>query len=360
MKLPNTPTNDVARTAYWFLIIGMIVFALIYFRGLIQPFILAVIVWYLIRATRNLIARIRFRDHSLPKWLTRVLSFLVTFALLWFVISVISYNVNLIIEKSSQYEHNVDSLVKSLSQLTGNVEIDSFIRAQLASVDLDIQYLATSFLNSVSALLGNTALVFVYVIFLLIEDAFMPVKLENMFERSESKGTMSEIVSRISTSINTYFAVKFMVSLLTGVISYFVLLVIGVDFAVLWAFLIFLFNFVPYVGSLVATLLPSLFAVFQFASFLPFLWVFVSVEIVQVLVGNYIEPRIMGKTLNLSPLIVLVSLAFWGYIWGVVGMILSVPIVSVLVIVMAHFPSTRSIAILFSEKGNIDSFIRIN
>ena len=178
-----------------------------------------------------------------------------------------------------------------------------------------------------------------------------------LFAQGQGQETAIDIINRISRSINTYFTVKTGISLLTGLLSYIVLLIIGVDFAALWAFLIFLFNYIPYVGSLVATLLPAIFAVFQFASFAFFFWVFLAIEAIQILAGNYIEPRIMGKSLNLSPLVVILSLSFWGTIWGVPGMILSVPIISVLTIVMSHFESTKWIAILFSEKGTIDSYI---
>jgi AI-2 transport protein TqsA len=348
-------SSRVVATAAWMLIIGVVIFALIYFRSLIQPFILALVVWYLIRATRNLLGKIRIRGKEIPSWLTGILAMMLTFGIIWFLIQIISYNVNLIISKSTQYEENVDTLVSGLKQLTGIENVDIFLQEQAKSLDYDIQGFATNFLNSVSALLGNAALVIIYVIFLLIEENFIPDKLKNLAFKSGGKSTISDIIPRISKSVNTYFTVKFVTSLLTGVLSFIILLIIGVDFAVLWAFLIFAFNFIPYVGSLVATLLPSFFAIFQFASLLPFLWVFLSVEVIQILVGNYIEPRIMGKTLNLSPLVVILSLAFWGSIWGVVGMILSVPMISVIVIVLAHFPDTRNIAIMMSEKGKLNA-----
>jgi AI-2 transport protein TqsA len=353
-------SSRVVATAAWMIIIGLVVFTLVYFRSLIQPFILALVVWYLIRATRNLLGKIKIKGRRIPGWLTGILAMLLTFGIIWFVIQIVSYNVNLIITKSSQYENNLDTLIKSLKELTGISNVDAFISEQVKGLDYDLQSIATNFLNSVSAILGNAALVIIYVIFLLIEENFFPSKLKNVVLNSSGKATLSDIVPRISKSINTYFTVKFVTSLLTGILSYVVLLIIGVDFAVLWAFLIFIFNFIPYVGSLVATLLPSFFAIFQFASLLPFLWVFISVEIIQILVGNYIEPRIMGKTLNLSPLVVLLALAFWGYIWGVVGMILSVPMISVLVIVLAHFPATRNIAILLSEKGTLNANITVS
>ena len=150
---------------------------------------------------------------------------------------------------------------------------------------------------------------------------------------------------------------KTLVSISTGLMSYFALIIIGVDFPVLWAFIIFLFNYIPYIGSLVATLLPAVFAIFQFNNGWYFVYVFLAIEAIQMLNGNYIEPRIMGKSLNLSPLVVVLSLTIWGAIWGVLGMILSVPIMSVLTIIMAQFPSTKNIAIFLSETGNIESHI---
>ncbi len=294
----------------------------------------------------------------MPKWLSGVLSILVTFTILWFIFQLISYNVNLIIQQSGEYENNLNSFITNLNEITGIPNVDVFIANQISTVDIDIQSIATGTLNVVSALVGNFALVLVYVIFLLIEENFMPLKINAMFSKDKGKQDFSNILNRINKSVNVYFTVKFIVSLVTGIFSYIILIIIGVDFPQLWAFLIFIFNFIPYVGSLLATIMPAIFSVFQFASLLPFFWVFAGVMSIQILVGNYIEPRIVGKTLNISPLIVILSLSFWGAIWGIIGMLLSVPITTVLVIVMAYFPATRNVAILFSERGTIESYIK--
>ena len=241
-----------------------------------------------------------------------------------------------------------------LDKIPGVGDLDKFLLENLSNVDIQ-SYIGTV-VNSLSSIVGNFALIVIYVIFLLIEESYIPDKIEKIFKNADRKGTMQDILRHIGQSINSYFTVKTSMSLLTGFMSYIILVLFDLDFAILWAFLIFLFNYIPYIGSLVATLLPAFFALFQFASFWPFLWILLAVESVQILVGNYIEPKVMGKTLNLSPLIVIIALSFWGAIWGIVGMILSVPIVSVLVIVMAHFPATRNIAIFFSEQGNIENY----
>ncbi len=348
----------INRAASWFIILSLLVVCLVYFRSLIEPFVLSLFIWYLISATRRAIGRISIRGRSFPGWLASSLAILLTFSILWGVFQIISFNVNLIIQKTPDYTENIRGMVNALGsvpyleQLPGIDDVDKFILDNLGRLDLR-SYIGTV-INSLSSIVGNFALIVIYVIFMLIEENFMPLKIEKIFRDPDRQGIVRLILDHIGRSINKYFFVKTSISLLTGFLSYLLLLVFGVDFAVLWAFLIFVFNYIPYVGSLVATLLPALFAIFQFASFWPFLWVLVSIEAVQLFVGNYVEPKVMGKTLNLSPLIVIIALAFWGAIWGIVGMILSVPIVSVLVIIMAHFPNTRNVAIFFSERGTIE------
>ena len=293
----------------------------------------------------------------MPKWLQSITAFLITFSVLWGIWEMLVLNVELIIEKSAEYNQNIQGMVSAIGQIPyienipGVEDIDNFIMQNLSGIDIK-NYIAVV-INGFSSVVGNLALIIIYVIFLLIEETFMPQKFEKLFRSKNGKSKILGIYQEITKSINTYFTVKTSMSLLTAVISYIILILFKVDFAILWSFLIFLFNYIPYVGSLIATLLPALFSIFQFASFWPFLWIFIAIETVQLFVGNYIEPKIMGKTLNLSPLFVIVSLSFWASIWGIVGMILSVPIVSVIVIILSYFPASRNIAIIFSEKGQI-------
>jgi predicted PurR-regulated permease PerM len=140
---------------------------------------------------------------------------------------------------------------------------------------------------------------------------------------------------------------------LTGFLSYIVLLVLGVHSPILWAILIFLLNYIPSIGSLIATTFPAIFAMLQFGDLSSGIWVLVSVGTIQLVVGNFIEPKIMGNSLNISPLVVLVALIVWGAIWGIVGMLLSVPITVMMIIIMAQFENTKSLAILLSATGEL-------
>ena len=127
----------------------------------------------------------------------------------------------------------------------------------------------------------------------------------------------------------------------------------GVDYAVFWSFLIFLLNFIPTIGSLIATTFPAILAFIQFGDFKPVLTVIILIGIVQFLIGNILEPRIMGRSLNLSALVVLLSLALWGTLWGVVGMFLCVPITVTLMIIFSNFEKTLPFAIMLSANGNV-------
>ncbi|MEJ0057940.1 MAG: AI-2E family transporter [Bacteroidota bacterium] len=165
---------------------------------------------------------------------------------------------------------------------------------------------------------------------------------------------MSYVLTQIYHSTNKYMTVKAFVSLLIAVLGYFVMIVVGVDFAFLWALLIFSLNFIPYVGSIISTLLPAIFSVLQLGSLWPFAWIFGGIMVIHIIIGNYVEPKVMGKSLNLSPLVVLVALSFWGAVWGLLGMLLSVPFTSIMLITFAQFPSTRGIAIMLTENGDIE------
>ncbi len=135
-----------------------------------------------------------------------------------------------------------------------------------------------------------------------------------------------------------------------------VMLMIGIDFALFWAVLTFLLNFIPFIGSIVAVSFPILLTLVQPGIEDPlttFLVALLALAGAQQLVGSFIEPRMMGRTLNLSPLVILISLATWWSIWGVIGMLISIPIMVILVIVFSQFEATRPVAVLMSQDGRI-------
>jgi predicted PurR-regulated permease PerM len=142
-------------------------------------------------------------------------------------------------------------------------------------------------------------------------------------------------------------------SSLTGILSYIFLRIVEVDFAGVWALLIFLLNFIPTVGSIIATIFPALIALAQSDGYALFLLVLVGIGVLQVCIGNILEPRLMGSSFNLSPIVILLNLALWGYIWNIPGMFLCVPFLIIITIVLSHFPQTRVIAVILSSDGRL-------
>ena len=269
------------------------------------------------------------------------------------VTEMISTNVSEIILKSAELERQGDEIIHELAGKFDNPKLMQDIERYIKDIDFTNQ--AKTTLNFVSSLFSNFFVVLIYVIFMLLEEGNMKGKLLKLFPNKDHENDgLIRIASKVNASIKTYLVSKTVVSFITGLISYFVFLTFGVDFPVLWAFLIFLLNYIPYVGSLIATVLPAVYSMFQFGDFMYVIYVFVSIQVVQLLMGSIIEPKLMGKTLNLSPLTVLLSLVIWGFLWGIVGMILSVPITAFLVIIMSHFESSRPIAVFLSENGDIE------
>lgn len=316
---------------------------------------MAVMVWYLIKTIYNYIGKIKVMGRQLPKWLKGTLSLAILFGSVQITINLIITNLSDIVANFSTYKSTLDIFLIDLGESLGVVNITDQMQDQINK--LDLQGFLTSTVSSLSATVGTIVIVIIYIVFLLLEEVAFSKKIDAIFPDPRRRQRIQEVLNEIFESTNKYITLKTGISILTGALSYVVLRLFDVDYAFLWAFLIFVFNYIPYIGSLIATLLPSIFAIVQFGSLWSFVWVFISVEAIQLVVGNYIEPKIMGKSLNLSPLVVVVALSFWGYVWDLLGMFLSVPITSIMMITLAQFPATRNIAILLTENGNIENIL---
>jgi AI-2 transport protein TqsA len=198
--------------------------------------------------------------------------------------------------------------------------------------------------------LTATFVVLIYLIFLIAERVSLPGRVARAFGEARAKEIMA-VVEAINRAVHDYIALKTFVSALQGLLSFAVLAAFGVEFAVMWGVLIFLFNFIPYIGSLVAVSLPILLSFLQYAEepWKPLL-ITLLLLLIQRVVDNFIEPRLTGHKLGLSPLLVLLSLAFWGWLWGVVGMILAVPLTVIVKIVLENIRETKPLATLISNE----------
>jgi predicted PurR-regulated permease PerM len=145
--------------------------------------------------------------------------------------------------------------------------------------------------------------------------------------------------------------IKTLISSGTGVLTGVACAILGIKFAVLWGVLAFFLNYIPYIGSLVAVIMPIILSIFQFPhSYIPILAAVLLLTI-QFFMGSYLDPEMMGNRFNLSPIMIIISLFFWSYVWGVIGAFLAVPILAVIKIVLQNIESFKFIAILMSKKA---------
>ncbi|MFV0338232.1 MAG: AI-2E family transporter [Chthoniobacterales bacterium] len=320
-------------------------------RSLVVPFLLALIAVYLIFLLSRWIQTLSFGVFRLPRSLAMIIAFGVIFGLGYILFSIVADNALAVANETPRYQARLLNIQRALFA-EFNIKEPDALRTFFSS--LDLRSLFTSMATNLASLLGSTTLVFIYSLFLAFEIRHIPAKINALFPNTQRREKLKKIISRIDRDINTYLGVKTLISLTTGLLSYGVMRVVGLEFAEFWALLIFVLNFIPTVGSIISTLLPTMFALVQFEnSFTPFFIIGISILAIQQILGTIIEPNLVGGSLNVSPLVVIMSLILWGTILGIVGAFLCVPITVILLIILSNFESTRWVAVLLSKNGQM-------
>lgn len=245
-----------------------------------------------------------------------------------------------------RYLARMDVLSTSFMAGIGDEYADR-LRAQLAS--MDITQRASTALGSAGSMLLNFSLVLLYVAFLLAERGRIFKRLAALSETAQERNGTISALSAVSDGIRQYLFVKTFLSLVTAALSYAVLRFLGLDFAETWALIIFFLNYIPNIGSILGVVFPAILAIVQFDNFTPFLTIAIGLTLVQFVIGNIIEPMLMGKSLNLSPFTIIVALTFWSSMWGVAGAFLAVPMTAAIVILCREIRGWQWIATLLSN-----------
>lgn len=339
------------NTAYFCIVAISIVTALIYGKSLLIPFIFALLLWFLSRKLRLTFNRIKFVNNFFPSWMKNTVSSLVILSLLVVISKILTSNINTLASASQNYDTNIGSIIESLS-LYLSVDLVETLKIQLGNINFG--NILSLIFNSLTELFGNLFMIIIYVLFIFLEEVNFHKKLLLAFSTKNKQDKISTVIDEIEASVTNYLGLKTLVSLSTGFLSYLVLLFIGIDAPIFWAFLITLLNYIPTIGSLIATVFPATYCLLQFGELYPFVLVLILVGLIQIIIGNILEPRLMGNSLNISSLATLITLSIWGSIWGITGMFLSVPISVILIIILSQFPSTRPVAIMLSDKGEIN------
>lgn len=351
-KMVNKPsTLKITRVAAWLITVSFILALVVVGKSYLVPIFMALVVWYLVNALSDQFKRLPLIGSRIPEAVSLGMSLLFIGLGLYFIGDAIVQTVQGVVQDSGKYIPRIDAQIARVYDMVRPGVIPPTV-AELQG-DERLWAYGTDLLSSLTNFAKGLLLVLLYVLFFLIEQGMFGKKMRALGLDLKEANRLSITLNHVNSAMRTYLGVKTLTSALTAILSWSVFMVVGIDYALFWAFLIFLFNYIPTVGSVVATFLPGFLALVQFDTLTPFLIIVLGVSAIQVAVGNILEPRLMGNTLNISPLVVVLSLILWSMLWGIVGMLLSVPITVAIIIICSQFPTTRNVAILLSRNGKI-------
>lgn len=350
-KLSQNGITDtsLAKAAYVLIIVAISLAILQVGRNFFVPLVLAVMAWSLLNALSDHIHKIRIGSVTIPRWLATLLSVMSLGLFMLGIYQLLASQAESLTTAGPLYQENFSRLLNELMVRAGIEQLPS---SDSLFQNINIGSMLTLVGGSLGSIFTSMILVVIYTGFLFAEQKIIPSKLTALHSNPEKAEETNRIFTEIATQVQRYIWMKTLVSLLTGVLSYVVLKFVGVDFAAVWALLIFLLNYIPNIGSFLGVIFPALLTLVQFDTLTPFLLITVGLGSVQFIVGNVIEPAFMGKSLNLSSFMIILSLTFWGMIWGIPGMFLSVPIMVVIAIICARFEGLRGIAVMLCADCN--------
>lgn len=353
----------MARTFYGLAIAVLIGFVAYIGRGVLIPLVVAGFLCFLIFTLKENVRRAPFIGKFLPNWLGYLIAFALIGGGVIIFVEIIKSNVETLLQEWPAYEARLRSLLGESLAFIRTIEflpaglVGGVEQLQQAAVDI-IRPLLSQAAGSLRALTSNFLTfitIFLYLVFMLIERGRIFNKISLLGADSRERRVINETIADIGVMVRQYITVKTASNLVTATASYIIMLVIGVQFAGFWALLIFVLNYIPIFGAASAITLPVLLALVQpdGGGLRMALVTLVSLIGAEQVMSNGIEPRLVGRTLNLSPLVILFSLGVWGSLWGFAGLLLSVPITVTVMIILTQFSSTRPIAIMLSDNGKI-------
>ncbi len=298
------------------------------------------------------------KKFGLPKWLSLIIILLLLIGVYYLIGLLVYANIGNFSDKLQVYYSN---LIKSLQQILSpfNLTVKEF--AQLLNIKTESINLGSvmenlfkagiiqNLFSSFSSVLGDFFISMIFWIFMILGKTQFEERLKIAF--SNSREQIEGFISSINNQLQNYIIIKTITSLVTGIIVTVILWIYGIDFAIFWGLLTFILNFIPNIGSIIATLFPIVISLLEYGVGFGTISMSVLLILNQNIIGNLVEPHFLGRQMDLSPVFVLFSLIFWGWIWGIAGMFLSVPIAAGLKILFTNIEPLKPIAILMSSKA---------
>jgi AI-2 transport protein TqsA len=314
-------------------------------KSVLFPFFLAIFFYFVLSPILDLLTN----RLKIPKALAVVVVLLFTFLALYLMGVLFYSSGERFGSELSRYWQKFSGMIESFQSefKFPKSKLDPLVWLQ----SLDISKVGSFFLSSldtVVSFLSTLFLVLIFLIFMLAGRGKLNVKIMNSFEKKRAS-QLNTIVENIDRQVQKYLALKTVICIVSGLIAMVIMLAFGLNFAVLFGFITLLLNYIPNIGSLIAKVFPFLFALVQFDNFWLAFWMLVVLFVFDGVLGMAIEPRLMGKGLGLSPLGILFALFFWGWLWGIPGMILAVPMMVILKIVCANVPGLKFMSALLSK-----------
>lgn len=313
-------------------------------RSVLFPFILAVFISYVLDPVFAALVKLK-----VPKPAATALVLLGAFLVFYLLGAVVFASAKTLAAELPRFGQRLTDIAGALEKSLGGLPLRLRIASYLDQIDLgNFAALVLSSLGPFVGLVSKLFLLFLFLTFIVAGRGRGTDKIGKTLPPRAAAQVM-EALGNINIQVRRYLVIKTAMSLINGITVWLVLEIFRVDFALLFGFLAFLLNYIPNIGSTIAAVLRVGFAYFQFGTLWVPLWVLVITVGMDLVMGNFVEPRIVGKGLGMSPLLVLFSLVFWGWLWGIPGMIMAVPLMAVIKIICQNIPVLRHVAVLMGE-----------
>lgn len=345
--------NRLATFTYSTALMIMIGWLLIIGQSILLPVLVAIISVYILTTAAEAMTQVPVIGR-LGRRLRRLIVLIGMTAIFLILAAFVTTNTASISAAIPKYRESFEVLQDKFLSFLGVDEVPNWANLTDRILDLvdltNLMPVALSTISNGGSILVAAAL---YAVFILAELDSLPAKTLRAMNNPEQAEQTLSMVKKINEKIGSYLAAKTLVNLILALVSWVLLLLLGIEHAAFWAIVIGLLNYIPYIGSVIAVFFPVTMSLAQFASFSHAIIVLIALFIPQMAVGYYVEPKFLGRSVNLSPFTVLLSLAIWTALWGMTGAILAVPLTAMIMIILAEIQTTRFIAVMMSETGEL-------
>ncbi|RZT97700.1 AI-2E family transporter [Rivibacter subsaxonicus] len=354
MTEPNKPLlQPLVYSAVLSVMIGWVLFVA---RDVLVPVAYSIIVVYIVLGMTRQMARIPRLGPHLPAALRYTVSAGVILGALWGVALLILGSVSEITGNAARYDQAALGAIQRAAAWAGVETEPTWPQIRQFLVErVGVTRLLGSTAGVMLGIVALLVVVLLYAIFLLIEQRAFDRKIDRLYADPGRSVRLRAVIHAINDRVGNYLALKTLLSVGLGIVTWAVMAWMNLGFAGLSGLLAGLLNYIPYAGSVLGVVVPALLAVLTGADASAVFWLCVILTTAQFLNGNILDPYLMGNSLNLSPFVILFSLAAWGTLWGIPGALLAVPFAAIMVIVFQEFEGTRPLAVLLSLDGRLEA-----